>query len=331
MFNWSNLIALFGHKKEVGKTRGKSYNPYGDIMKWRVLKLNFKSNKLPSTSKEIEWYWSECVKEDVDFSRVTIDDKLVDFTNPVDFFDLTDKRADKISYIGRDEGFFSQNIALTEFGLDLFGNISADTQIGVILNNVSKKREKSEAYALFATFKKIGNSVYCAFSVGLVDKDTGMEMETAVVEIGEDEEPYIQPICIPELALHFFTFDDIAMLSFWLGNFWAGIQYEMNHMPEEIRVVEQRESETYNSEEYKEGNHIVLVKKVIPIDEDGNRIKYDETISNRHFHLPAWTVRGHERTLSDGRVISVRPYKKGNHRNAPEALVKKEYRFVDKK
>lgn len=50
--------------------------------------MNFKSNKLPSTSKEIEWYWSKCVKEDVDFSKVVIDDKVVNFNNPVDFLTL---------------------------------------------------------------------------------------------------------------------------------------------------------------------------------------------------------------------------------------------------
>lgn len=115
--------------------------------------MNFKSNKLPSTSKEIEWYWSKCVKEDVDFSKVVIDDKVVNFNNPVDFFDITDNGADKISYIGRSVDFFSQNTALREFGLEIFGDITTDTQIGVLLNNVSKKREESEAYALYATFK----------------------------------------------------------------------------------------------------------------------------------------------------------------------------------
>lgn len=293
--------------------------------------MNFKSNKLPSTSKDVEWYWNKCVKEDVNFSNIIIDNKSVDFTNPVDFFDLTDNGADKISYIGRGVDFFSQNIALQEFGLEIFGNISFDTQIGVLLNNVSKRREESEVYALYATFKNMEKSVYCAFSVCLVDKDTGMEMETAVVEISEDEKPYIQPICIPEIALHFFTFDDIAMLSYWLGNFWTGVQFEMNTRPEEIRVVKQRESVANNSDEYRDGNHIVLVKKVIPVDEDGNIIKYDESNSKRHFHMPAWTVRGHERTLPDGRVITVRPYKKGDQRDNPEALVKKEYSFVDEK
>ena len=210
--------------------------------------------------------------------------------------------------------------------MEIFGDITTDTQIGVLLNNVSKKREESEAYALYATFKILGKSVYCAFSVGLVDKDTGMEMETAVVEISEDEGSYIQPICIPEIALHYFTFDDIAMLSYWLGNFWVGVQYEMNNKPEEIRVIKQRESEADNNDEYKEGNHIVLVKKVIPVDENGNRIKYSSSDSNRHYNMPAWTVRGHDRTLPDGRVIPVRSYKKGEQRNNPEALVKKEFK-----
>lgn len=257
--------------------------------------------------------------------------KINDFTNSVDFFDLTGNVADKISYVGRSVDFFSQNIALTEFGLEIFGDITTDTQIGVLLNNVSKKKKESEAYALYATFKNIGDSVYCAFSVCLVDKDTSMEMETAVVEIGADEEAYIQPICIPEIALNFFTFDDIAMLSYWLGNFWMGVQFEMNTRPEEIRVVKQRELVADNYEEHKDEKHIVLVKKVIPIDEDGNRIKYNSTESNRHFNMPVWSVRGHERTLPDGRVIFVRPYKKGEQRKNPEAIVKKEYRFVDEK
>ena len=293
--------------------------------------MNFKSNKLPSSSKDIEWYWSKCVKEDVDFSKVFIGDKLVDFTKPIDFFDLTDNGADKISYIGKKVDFSFQNIALKEFGLEIFGNISTDTQIGVLLNNVSKRREESEAFSLNAAFKSIGKSVYCAFSVGIADKDTGMDMEVAVVEISVDEEAYVQPICIPEIALHFLTFDDIAIMSYWLGNFWTGVQYEMNTRPEEIRVVKQRESVADNSDEYRDGNHIVLVKKVISVDENGNRIKYDKSTSNRHFHMPAWTVRGHERTLSDGRVIPVRPYRKGEQRNNSDALVKKEYRFVDKK
>lgn len=64
----------------------------------------------------------------------------------------------------------------------------------------------------------------------------------------------------------------------------------MNNGPEEIRVIKQRESEADNNDEYKEGNHIVLVKKVIPVDENGNRIKYSSSDSSRHYNMPAWTV-----------------------------------------
>ena len=73
----------------------------------------------------------------------------------------------------------------------------------------------------------------------------------------------------------------------------------MNNRPEEIRVIKQRESEADNNDEYKEGNHIVLVKKVIPVDENGNRIKYSSSNSNRHYNMPAWTVRGHDRSLPE--------------------------------
>ena len=65
--------------------------------------------------------------------------------------------------------------------------------------------------------------MYCAFTICLVDKDTGMEMETAVVEISQDEDVYIQPVFISEEALDYFDFDNIAKLSYWLGNFWIGI------------------------------------------------------------------------------------------------------------
>lgn len=41
--------------------------------------------------------------------------------------------------------------------------------------------------------------------------------------------------------------------------------------------------------------------------------------------------RGHERTLSDGRVIPVRPYRKGKERKNPEIYGEKRYVFDDKK
>ena len=102
--------------------------------------MNFKSNKLPSTSKEIEWYWSKCVKEDVDFSKVVIDDKVVNFNNPVDFFDITDNGADKISYIGRSVDFFSlgEAVKITTWASGFKGflgmrNFTMETEDGEML------------------------------------------------------------------------------------------------------------------------------------------------------------------------------------------------------
>lgn len=293
--------------------------------------MNFKSSRLPSSSKDVEWYWDRCVRGNIDFSRVTINDSQIDFTKPVDYFDLTHGTADKISVIGRRFDFFDTPAALKEFELNIFGDLSADTQIGALLSNITHLRATAEVYGIYATFICIDKSMYCAFTICYVDKDIGQEMETAVVEIGQDEGSYIQPVLISEEALNYFSYDDIAKLSYWLGNFWIGIQYEMNNRPEEIRIIEQRGPISGNNEEYKKGDHIVLVRRIVSVDEDGNIIKYGATGSGRQYSVPAWGVRGHDRTLPDGRVISVRPYHKGKERSNQDSFVKKEYRFVDKK
>lgn len=184
---------------------------------------------------------------------------------------------------------------------------------------------------MYATFTYINKAVYCALTICLVDKDIGMEMETAVIEISQDEELYIQPVFISEEALDYLNYDDIAKLSYWLGNFWVGIQYEMNNRPEEIRVIEQRGQISGNNGDYKKDDHIVLVRRIVPVDEDGNIIKYGATGSGRQYSIHAWGVRGHDRTLPDGRVIHVLPYRKGKERKNPDTFVKKGYQFVDEK
>lgn len=273
--------------------------------------MNFKSSQPPSSSKEIKWYWEQCVRDNLDFSRTTINDVQFDFTKPVDYFELTDGDADKISFIGRRFDFFSQPVALKEFEMNIFGDLNTDTQIGVLLSGVNSLRTEIAVYGIYATFSYINKFVYCAITICLVDKDVGMEMETAIIEIGQDEEPYINPVIISEDALDYFSYDDIAKLSYWLGNFWIGIQYEMTNRPEEIRIIEQRGPISSDGQSHKQDGHIVLVKRIIPIDKDGNIIKYGATGSGRNYNMPAWGVRGHNRTLPDGRVISVRPYRKG--------------------
>ena len=293
--------------------------------------MNFKSSRLPSSSKDIEWYWDRCVRKNIDFSKVIINENEIDFTKPVDYFDLTDGGADKISFIGRQFDFFAQQVAIAEFELIIFNNLNADTQIGVLLNSIEHLSTDSSVYGIYATFKYIGKAVYCAYTICFVDKDTGVEMETAIIEISQDEEPYIQPIFISEEALDYMSYDDIAKISYWLGNFWVGIQYEMNNWPEEIRVIEQRGSISGKSRELKEDGNIVLVRRIVPVDEDGNIIKYDATGSGHRYSNPSWGVRGHDRTLPDGREIHVRPYRKGKERKNPDAFVKKGYQFVDEK
>ncbi|MPM03031.1 hypothetical protein SDC9_49290 [bioreactor metagenome] len=309
------MVLVFADKQEFGGNK----------------EMNFKSSRLPSSLKEVEWYWDRCVRENIDFSKVTINKSQIDFTKPADYFDLTDGGADKISFIGRQFDFFAHHVALKKFELNIFGNLNTDTQIGVLLNSVNHLRATASAYGMYATFTYIDKSVYCAFTICLVDKDTGTEMETAVVEIGQDEGSYIQPVFISKEALDYFSYDDIAKLSYWLGSFWVGIQYEMNNRPEEIRVIGQRGSISGDSEEYKKGDHIVLVRRIVPVDEDGNIIKCGATDSGRKYSVPAWGVRGHARTLPDGRVIYVCPYRKGKERNNQDTFVKKGYQFVDKK
>ena len=47
--------------------------------------MHFKSSRLPSSSKDVKWYWERCVRENIDFSRVTINESQIDFTKPVEF------------------------------------------------------------------------------------------------------------------------------------------------------------------------------------------------------------------------------------------------------
>lgn len=294
--------------------------------------VDFSANKLPSSMREIDWHWRHNIQERFDLSQINIDGKTVDFNLPSDYFELTDDVADKLSLIGKKYSFFSQPVSITDVELNIWGNISVDMQIGVLLNNIKYLRPTADVYGLSAKYKYTGKSVYCGITVCFVDKDFGEEMETAVFEIGEDEGAYILPVAINEEVLEYCTFDDLAKLAYCLGNLWVGVQYELNNCPEEIRIVEQHGSITASQEaDIRQGKRLVWVKRVIPVDADGNEIKDSATGSNRHFTLSSWSVRGHGRTLPDGRITLVRPYRKGNDRKNPASLAEKEYKFIDGK
>lgn len=294
--------------------------------------MDFSHNKLPSSMKEIEWHWQQYILSDVDFSRITINGEKIDFTLPKDYFQLTDNQADNISFIGRKFSLYSQPVSMTDFQLCIWGDIRHETQIGDILGRIKNLRPTADVYGLLVEYKSIENSIFCAITVCFVDKECGEEMETAVIEIGQDESVYILPVAISEETLDYYSFDDLALLAYWLGNFWVGVQYELNNRPEEIRVINQRGPISVDQQnEIQREERPVLIKKVIPIDADGNEIKYEKTDSGRHYKVPVWGVRGHPRRLQDGRITYVRPYPKGKDRANPNVLVEKEYQFVDEK
>ena len=278
--------------------------------------MDFSKDRLPPSAKEIEWQWRYCVKEKIDLSTIAVGEQIVDFNLPFDYFDLSDDFADKISLIGTKHSFFSQLVSLKNVGLSILGNISADSEIGWLLENIKLLRSGVDVYGLFAKYKYIGKSVYCAITVYFIDKDTGEKMDTAVFEIGEDEQAYVRPVAISEETLDYYSFDDLIKIAYWLGDFWIGVQYELNNCPEEIRIIEQHGSITPRLEKkIKNEKQLVLVKRVIPIDEEGKEIKYRVTNSGRQYTVPVWGVRGHFRRLKSGKVTYVGPYKKGKERN----------------
>ena len=294
--------------------------------------MNFDADSLPSAKGEAEWHWKYSIQDKIDLSNIKINESTVTFCLPADYFELSDMIADKISAIGRKYSFFSQEVYLSEVELRIFGNIHVNTQVGALLNNIKHFRPTAEVYGLLAKFLYIDKSVFCGIKVCFVDNDTGNELDVGVFEIGEDEKAYVLPIAISEESLAYYSLDDMAKLAYWLGNFWVGVQYELNNCLEEIRIVEERGSITVNQgAESRSDNRLILIKRINPVDKEGNEIKYCATGSGRQFKLSAWGVRGHNRTLADGRIVSVRPYRKGKDRKDPVMLATKEYRFVEEK
>lgn len=292
--------------------------------------MDFSLNRMPSAMRDIEWYWEHSVEE-VDFSKININENEYSFTLNTDYFDMTAGKADQLSFIGRKYEFLDQPVSLKDFTLEIFGDIPQDTHIGMILNTVRKQHNEAAPYGLFATYKYLGNILYCAVTVCIAEKDWAKEMDVAVIEIGQDEGPYVLPVTIARESLEYFSFDDLMHLAYWLGNFWVGVQYEANCYPHEIRVVNQRGPIIPDEDEYKSRDQIVLIKRILAIDNDGNSIHYSDTGSGREFHVPSWGVRGHYRTLPNGRKIYINPYRKGKERDNPQVYQNKSYQFDGEK
>lgn len=74
--------------------------------------MDFSLHRMPSTKKEIEWQWIKSVSEQIDFSNVDINGIKNDFGPNLDYFEMTDTKADQISFIGRGYNFFEQQVSL---------------------------------------------------------------------------------------------------------------------------------------------------------------------------------------------------------------------------
>ena len=72
----------------------------------RVTYMDFNLNRMPSTMKEIEWQWGRAVKEYIDFSAISVNGINYDFETNLDYFNMTDAKADPISFIGIRHEFF---------------------------------------------------------------------------------------------------------------------------------------------------------------------------------------------------------------------------------
>ncbi len=290
----------------------------------------FSNTKSIIDSPELTWHWRSYVHSFSSFEKTDVFRETINFTHPLDYFELSSDTAEKLRKIGEPYDLFYKTtpITLNEFTVNIFEDFNDENGIGSILCDFMNVERERKCYAVYASFFSINDSVYCTLTICFVDKDYAAELDTAILEIGHNESGYIMPVIISEEATEYFSFDIIKSLGEYLANVWFGIQYEMNNRPEEIRIIVQRGSVSPSENNY-DSNRIVLVKRIIPVDKNGNIIKYGKTDSGREYKKQVWGVRGHPRTLSDGRVIQVKPYPKGKERNKPEYYNSKEYQFVE--
>ena len=108
--------------------------------------MNFNADRLPSSIREIEWHWRQHIQESFNLSHININGSAVNFNLPSDYFEISDTAADKISLVGRRYDFFSQPVYMTDVELSIFGNISVETQIGVLLENIKHLRPSANAH-----------------------------------------------------------------------------------------------------------------------------------------------------------------------------------------
>ena len=116
---------------------------------------------------------------------------------------------------------------------------------------------------------------------------------------------------VSDLAIIFYTFNLVAM-----------------SLPQKIKEKNEKDTKTIQvkkngSKTYKS---VVYLKHTYILDEDFKLTKSDV----KHIiKCPCWGVRGHPRHLKSGKVVYVKPYKKGKDRNNLNSYIGKTYSIGD--
>ena len=156
----------------------------------------FQNNGFIASSNDLTWYWSSHVQPFTAFMKTEMIDVTIDFSHSLDYFDLTSDTAEKLRKIGEPYDFFDNTIpvALNEFTVNIFEGFNDNDGIGCILRDFTNNERERKCYAVYASFFYINNSVFCSLTICFVDKDTAVELDTAIIEIGQDEGGYIIPV-----------------------------------------------------------------------------------------------------------------------------------------
>lgn len=188
----------------------------------------FSDTKSIIDSPELTWHWRSYVHSFSSFEKTDVFREIINFTHPLDYFEISSDTAEKLRKIGEPYDLFDKMtpIILNEFTVNIFDGFNDKNGIGSILCDFTNIERERECYAVYASFFSINDSVYCALTICFVDKDYAVELDTAILEIGQDESGYIMPVIISEEATEYFSFDIIKSLGEYLANIWFGIQYK---------------------------------------------------------------------------------------------------------
>lgn len=104
--------------------------------------------------------------------------------------------------------------------------------------------------------------------------------------------------------------------------FWC-INFYLKNLPETQEIVKEKVEEVYveNKKGNKRYKSRVVLKRTIQI----HAKPFNKKDIKHVIKCLCWGVRGHERHLKNGRVVWVKPYRKGKQRNNENAYKPKEY------